>query len=209
MEHNKNVVFVPYWIPGVLERNNIPLTALLDFSQVSQVLSAQELANVLCFQNINPLEYSVKDDKKLPSFGLNQIDAPPKGITEPFPYSPLSNVWARKLGNSSSANDKALLAKVNHYECIGFTDVTREEICARYNPDNVVGLAHDKPFITYDVDRDTLLVVVYPSFFDVRENSAHTVALCEEVLKVLYVYSTTYAPGCRTPYFRKYLESLA
>lgn len=87
-------------------------------------------------------------------------------------------------------------------------EITENEIRMRFDPANCGRIAHNHPFITYDVARDYVIVVVYPAFFELGEYANNLVALCKAVLEVLYVYNS-YASGCVTPYFRKYLETLA
>lgn len=206
MEVTKEVIFIPFWIAGMLERNNLPLSKVLDYRTMSQFLSPQEQANMLRFQDFNAFELQVEEGRGIPTYG-EVVLSNQTHITTRQSYYPLGNAWRNDVKDSSDANDKRLLAQLETIDQLSWTQVTKDEIKMRFDPANGARVAHEHPFITYDVEREFVFVVVFPGYFNVTAFTDNVFALCKAVLKVLYVYNT-YASGCNTPYFRKYLESL-
>lgn len=207
MERNKQVIFIPFWIAGILERNALPLSAVLDYRKMSQLLSQQEQANLMLFQDFNPFELKIEEGRGIPTYG-DVCVAGRTDITERGSYFPLSTAWKDNVKDSSDANDKRLLAQISVADSMSWSATTKDEVKMRFDPSIDARVAHNHPFITYDVEREFVIVVVYPAYFDVTNFNANRFDLCKAVLKVLYVYNS-YASGCKTPYFRKYLESLA
>lgn len=207
MERHKEIIYLPFWIAGMLERNNLPLSTILDYRKMSEFLSPQEQANVLLFQDFNPFEQQVEEGRAIPTYG-EVILAGDTSITERPCIYPLGKAWRDNVKDSSDANDKRLLAQLDTMDALSWNSATKDEVKMRFNPANAGRVAHNHPFITYDVEREFVIVVVYPAYFEVAAFADNVTALCKAVLKVLYVYNT-YASGCKTPYFRKYLETLA
>lgn len=207
MERNKHVIFVPFWIAGMLERNNLPLSTVLDYRKMSKFLSPQEQANMLLFQDFNPFEQKVEDGRCIPTYG-ESFESNDTSITERRSFYPLGKAWRDNVKDSSDANDKRLLSQLETMDGLSWNTATKDEVKMRFDPANGGRVAHNHPFITYDVEREFVLVVVYPAYFECANFTDNVMALCKAVLKVLYVYNT-YASGCKTPYFRKYLEKLA
>jgi len=207
VEQKKNVIYVPYWIASALERNNLPLSSLLDYRKMAHFLSAQEQGNLLLFEDFNPFKEKIAGDRHTPTYGMVDVDAG-TSITEcPF-TSPLYEAWRKCVSGSTDANDNTLFKNLDTMNAMSWSEMAEQEIAMRFDPANAGRLAHAHPFITYDVEREFLIVVVYPAFFESAKYASNLIDLCKEVLKVLYVYNTP-ASGCKSPYFRKYLESLA
>jgi len=208
VEQKKDVVYVPYWIASALERNNLPLSAILDYRQMARFLSAQEQGNALLFDGFNPFKPKVAGEQHTPTYGMTGVGEG-TNITEcPF-ASPLYEAWRKCVSNSSDANDNKLFKNLDTMNSLSWNQMAEQEVAMRFQPANAGRLPHDHPFITYDVEREFFIVVVYPAFFESAKYSDNVVSLCKEVLtKALYVYNTP-ASGCKSPYFRKYLESLA
>lgn len=206
MENKKAVIYIPFWIAGMLERNNLPLSTVMDYRKMSHYVSAQEQANMLLFQNVDPFACKLQDGQGGPQFDVT-VARFGTHITEGRDYSPLSAAWHRSVVNSADANDNKLRQNLDNLDSLSYAQSTADEVAMRFNPENGVRVAHTHPFITYDVEREFLIVVLYPAFYDYAHFTDTVFALCKAVLKVLYVYNTP-AVGCKTPYFRKYLESL-
>jgi uncharacterized Fe-S cluster-containing protein len=192
----------------MLERNNLPLSDFLDARKMMRFLSQRELANCLHFQGFHPFEDKTVDGRSVPNCDGESIVCGRTDITEYWPSYQLSSLWRTQLENTHDAEDKALLEMLSSVQWQFASDYLRDEMNVRFDPDNVVGLTRTEPFITYELDHETAAVVIYPSFFNNGSRNEILFSLCKEVLKVLYVYNT-YAAGCKTPYFRKYLEFLA
>jgi hypothetical protein len=207
VEQKKDVVFVPYWIARALELNNLPLSTILDYRKMAQYVSAQEQGNMLLFEDFNPFKTKVVGDRHTPTYGL-EVVAGETSITEHAFTSPLYEAWRKCVSGSSDANDNKLFKNLEVMNSLSWNQMAEQEVAMRFDPANAGRIAHNHPFITYDVEREFLIVVVYPAFFESASYADNVVSLCKEVLKVLYVYNTP-ASGCKTPYFRKYLESLA
>ena len=160
MENIKEVVYIPFWIAGMLERNNLPLSEVLDYRKMSQFLSAQEQANMLLFQNFSPFADKVKDGRRLPNFdsGFNFST----DVTQNEGYDALGDAWRKCLVSSTDANDSRLLENFQSMSSFAYNPITENEINMRFDPDNCGAIAHSEPFITYDVEREFCIVVVYP-----------------------------------------------
>jgi hypothetical protein len=206
VEQNKNVVYVPYWIAGALQRNNLPLSTILDYRKMAQFFSAQEQANMLLFEDLNPFKAELKGERYQPTYGMIEVDCG-TSITECGFGAPLYEAWRKCVAGSSNANDNALFKNLETMNSLSWGELAKNEVAMRFDPANAGRLNHNEPFITYDVERDYLLVVVYPAFFDSTTYAANVITLCKQVLETFYVYNTP-SSGCKTPYFRKYLESL-
>jgi hypothetical protein len=206
VEQKKHVVYVPYWIAGALQRNNLPLSTLLDYRKVAKFFSPQEQANMLLFEEINPFKAELKDGRLQPVYGVTEVGST-TSITESCFDAPLYDAWRQCVSNSTDANDNALVNNLSTMNSLSWNETTKAEVSARFDPANAGRLNYTGPFITYDVERNYLLVVIYPAFFESAVHEANVVALCKQVLETFYVYNTP-ASGCKTPYFRKYLESL-
>jgi hypothetical protein len=206
VEQKKEIIYIPFWIEGMLARNNLPLSTVLDYRKMSQYLSAQEQANMFLFQDFDPFTEKVKDGRCVPAYG--SCCEPRTHITEELPFHPLSTVWRKNVAESTDADDISLHQAIGHLDSLSWGEITANEIEMRFDPANCGRIAHNHPFITYDVEREFAIVVVYPAFFELGKYADNLFALCKAVLEVLYVYNS-YASGCVTPYFRKYLEKLA
>jgi hypothetical protein len=207
VEHKKDVIYVPYWVVAALQRNNLPLSTIMDYRKVAQFFSAQEQANMLLFEDLNPFKEEIKDGRHQPCYGMIDVDSG-TSITECKFNSPLYDAWRQCVSKSTDANDNALFKNLETMNSLSWGESAKAEVAMRFDPANAGHLNHNEPFITYDVERDYLLVVVYPAFFDSAAYKANVLTLCKRVLETFYVYNTP-ASGCKTPYFRKYLESLA
>jgi hypothetical protein len=207
VDQKKEVIYVPYWIAGMLERNNLPLSTVLDYRKISQFLSAQEQGNMLLFQNFNPFIEKMSDGRRVPDCQSCCVVGD-TNITESLQSYTLTSVWEKSVSNSSDANDNNLRRGLQNLSSLAWGQLAEAEVNMRFDPVNAGRVSHEHPFITYDVEREFLIVVVYPAFFESANYAANKFALCKDVLKVLYVYNS-YASGCKTPYFRKYLEALA
>ena len=205
MEQNKDIIYIPFWIAGMLQRNNLPVSDILNLRKMAQFLSAQERANLVLFQNFNPFTVVTKGGRNYPTYGSGL--SRDTSITQGLGYNPLLSVWRKSVANSADANDKQLLQMCTAAEDLSYGAVTENEVAERFDPENGARVHHTHPFITYDVEREALIVEVFPAFFEAEHYGKHVSALCTAVLKVLYVYNTPSA-GCQSPYFRKYLETL-
>jgi len=205
VEQTKDIIYIPFWIAGMLQRNNLPVSDILNLRKMAQFLSAQERANLVLFQNFDPFTVKSQGGRNYPTYGSGM--SRDTSITNGLGYNPLLSVWRKSIANSTDANDKQLLADIVTAEDLSYGAVTENEVAERFDPENGARVNHTHPFITYDVEREALIVEVFPAFFDTAQYSKHVFALCTAVLKVLYVYNTPSA-GCQSPYFRKYLESL-
>jgi hypothetical protein len=209
VEQKKDVIYVPYWIASALERNNLPLSTIVDYRKMAHFLSAQEQGNMLLFEDFNPFKEKVANGQHTPTFGMVTEVGGESSITE-YPFtSPLYEAWRKCVSGSSDANDNKLFKNLDTMNSLAWNQMAEQEVAMRFATTNSEArVAHNHSFITYDVEREFLIVVVYPAFFESAKYADNVIALCKEVLKVLYVYNTP-ASGCKTPYFRKYLESLA
>lgn len=201
MERAKSVVYVPYWVKGIFERHNRPFSELLQFDKACEVLSTQELANVL---NVNLRQlYDAKFD---PKTGLPEISY---GTWQEEQMGPrLIDIWRKQTTANPTANNSAAIAKLENAQLISGSNECDQEVNARLFDPSSQQDRYKVPFITYDVDPSVVFVVIHPGFFNVQEYMKLKFAMLEAVLKTLYVYNT-YASVCKTPYFRKYLELLA
>lgn len=207
VEQKKDVVYVPYWIASALQRNNLPLSTVLDYRKMAQFLSPQEQGNMLLFEDFNPFKEKIENGRHQPTYGMVEYDCG-TSITACGFTSPLYEAWRKCVSGSIDANDSKLLKNLEAMNSLAWNKLAEQEVAMRFDPANAGRIVHDHPFITYDVEREFLIVVVFPAFFDSAQYAGNVITLCKEVLKVLYVYNTP-ASGCKTPYFRKYLESLA
>ncbi len=206
VEQTKNVIYVPYWIASMLQRRNLPLSTLLDYRKMTHFLSPQEQANLMLFEDLNPFKEEIKNGRHQPVYGLVDVETGTSITDCPF-GAPLYEAWRKSVAGSSNANDNALMKNLETINALSWNATTKNEVAMRFDPANAGHQNHNDPFITYDVERDYLLVVVYPTFFDSASYAANVLALCKSVLNTFYVYNTP-ASGCSSPYFRKYLESL-
>lgn len=188
----------------------MPISDVLDYGKMSKFLSLQEQANMLTVQNLEPFGCGLAKDSDTPRyepcFEANSIgvDTSITGYEMSFR---LNTQWVKSIGDSDNANNNALKKSLENASRFAYSETTKEEVLARFNPSNIGPQKHSQPFITYDVERDVVLVVIYPAFFTAATYENNTLALLKAVLEVLYAYNS-YASVCKTPYFRKYLEKL-
>ncbi len=206
VERKKEVIYVPYWIVRALQLNNLPMSTILDYRKVAEFLSPQEQANMLLFESFNPFKPKMVDDRYVPDYGVMEVGTHTSITESPF-NAPLYDAWCKQLANSPDANDNALFKNLQTMNALSWAKTATQEIDMRYDPANSGRLPHNEPFITYDVEREFIFVVVYPGFFNTQTHNTNVINLCKAVLEILYAYNTP-ASGCKTPYFRKYLESL-
>lgn len=207
MEQKKDVIYVPYWIVSMLERNNLPLSTVLDYRKMAQFLPAQEQANMLLFEDFTPFKEKIENGRHQPQYGMMELQTGTDITNYPM-GCPLYEAWRKCVYQSQDANDKQLFNNLETMNSLSWSETTKQELAMRFDPANAGRITHTQPFITYDVEREFVIVVVYPAFFESTEYNTNVIDLCKAVLKVLYVYNTP-ASGCKTPYFRKYLESLS
>lgn len=215
MEHQKSIINIPYWIAGMLERNNLPVSAVLDYGLMSSFLSLAEQANMLNFQHLDLFNAKpvLQGDEAYFSSAVDGGNSAiavcgDTSITQFEVSQKLNYAWRASIAGSDNANNNALNLALQNAESFSYAPSVLEELAERLNPLSAPPQSHTQPFITYDVARDVVLVVVYPSFFNREGYKDNTRNMLVAVLKVLYAYNT-YASVCKTQYFRKYLETLA
>lgn len=202
MYQRKNVVYIPYWIQELCGRNSLPLESVLDYNKIGPLLSMEEQAQFLGLQ----------------SYTLYDCDFNAQGIPNPFStvvgnwngitdYSngSLREFWRKSIPKSETS----LVSMIEGSEYLAYTaGVVEQPLAARLFSADAKLERHKKPFITYDLTRDAVGVVVFPGYFNQENFSSFKRELCVSILKVLYVQNT-YAAECKTPYFKSYLEDLA
>lgn len=197
----KKVLWIPHWIQEVLARQNLPLSAVLDYNQARKYLSVDEQALICHMQ-----EYSFFDNQYdkdgMPS--TDYVIGQANGVTQFWPKAWLRDVW----GQSVAANDKEAKSEIEAATYWSLNDLQREVAIARLFSKHDVQKGHEKPFITYDIASDVLAVVMYPGYFNQEVFRSFKMDLLKSVLKVLYVYNT-YAEVSKSPYYQKYLGELA
>lgn len=200
MERPKSVIYIPHWVKGIFERQNRPLSELLQFDKAKEVLSLSEMANIL---NLNGRR--LWDAKFDPETGYPVYDGLSGGIADMGPD--IADIWKKSATANRSADNSAALAVIENATLFSYGKACDNELNVRLFALESKEDHLQLPFITYDIESDVALVVVYPGFFNAKLYPAIKYDLLVGVLKVLYVYNT-YASVCKTPYFRKYLESM-
>lgn len=198
----KSVVYIPHWISAMLERRNKPLTTCLDYGQMRELLSQEQQAQFLALQTYKLFDASYGAD----GYPMNYVYRHPGTQVTDFDegYGDLYRVWQDSL----AAEDVAGKSFLDSARNLTYGNLTSNELKARLFAKESFSEQYKKPFITYDLSRNVIGVVVYPGYFTPEKNPSFKQEMLKSILKVLYVYNT-YASVCKTPYFRKYLEALA
>lgn len=198
----KRVVYIPHWIQAMLQRRNISLAACLDYKQMKELLSQEDQAQFLALQPYKLFD-ATYDAEGYPldyHYASNGTQ-----VTDEWSIAgSLYEVWAKSL----TAEDVASKSILQSVEALCFDKIVTNELKARLFSKESFSEQYQKPFITYDLARNVIGVVVFPGYFTPEKNPSFKVDLLKSILKVFYVYNT-YASVCTTPYFRKYLEALA
>lgn len=198
----KRVVYIPHWIHAMLQRRNIPLAACLDYNQMKELLSQEDQAQFLALQPYKLFDAIYGTDGYPLSNEYRQYGTQ---VTDSLStMEALYDVWVRSVAAEDVAS-KNLLESAR-YLC--FDSVVTNELKARLFAKESFSEQYKSPFITYDLSREVIGVVVFPGYFTPEKNPSFKLQLLKDILKVFYVYNT-HAPVCMTPYFRKYLEALA
>jgi hypothetical protein len=200
----KNVVYIPHWIQELCQRHSLPLEAVMDYSKIGPLLSLEDQALFLGLQTYT-LYDCVFTGEGYPRAGSNSTTAQYDGVTDYLPSGVLCSEWRKSIAAEDVVSKNAL----DNADSLSYRDGgVREALIARLFSAESAEMSHKKPFITYDLTRTTVGVVVFPGFFNQEKFNSFNFDLVVSILKVLYVYNT-YAAECKSPYFRKYLETLA
>lgn len=198
----KRVVYIPFWIQAMLQRRNIPLSACLDYNQMKELLSQEDQAQFLSLQPYKLFDATYGSDGYPLEYVYTQRGTQ---VTEDDGASDsLYDVWARSL----VAEDVASKSVLESIRTLCFDKMITNELKARLFAKESFSNQYKTPFITYDLTRDVIGVVVFPGYFTPEKNPSFKFDMLKSILKVFYVYNTP-AMVCKTPYFRKYLEALA
>lgn len=177
----KNFVLIPFWVENVLNRNNIDIIDILNYSKLKSILSTNDLAQLKSLQTIEEISSFKELDGKWYLF----------------------NSWM----NSAQESEKVELDSViNQLSCSkDLQQDLLDRLSLEYAP-----LVFDESASKYkilDLNRDVTAIVLNPGFIDFERDQMNQFNLISDLLKSLYVYST-FSEVSNYSLFNKYVQSL-
>lgn len=161
---NKQFVIIPFWVESVLNRNNIGLVDILDYSKLKSILSINDIAQLLALQCLEE------------SITIKELDG--KWY--------LFNSWSK----SAQASQKTELdSVVDQLSCS--KDLQRElmgRLSLEYAP--IVFNIEAPKYKIIDLNRDVTAIVLNPGFIDFERDQVNAFNIFSNLLKSLYVYNT-------------------
>jgi hypothetical protein len=173
-----NLVLIPYWIRDGIVREGLPYKTVLDPIKLRTLFSASDLAQFIAVNNRAEKVLGIDTWKSLPG------------------------IWS----------DKKVSAEVDDFYRttiipLSTTPETIQEINTRLF-DTTTKREGENEYITYDLERDSVGVVLSRGFDTSNSNSNVIFGMIESILKVLYVYNPQHEVA-KTQYFKRYLDLLS
>lgn len=179
----KQILVLPHWIEQVLSRNNCPLDRCLDYSVVRQYLSLEDLAGLLCVQELKLIDKSgMSDQGTLFRSWLSSADVAQKAEL-------MDSV--RPLSCNNELKQDVIL-RLREIKSGYLTDDDAEEEIKTY-------------FRIVDSTRKIAFLIVYPGFLQRNSIAQYRYNVVVELLKVFYRYMKVYQVSA-LPLFSEYVS---
>lgn len=181
----KKILVIPYWVHEQLNRNNLRLADVLDYSKVRKVLSATDMSALLA-----------ECDKLEPLIGPCE-----QPCYEGDTPESLHNLWCKTRG-VDDVDDLNRITNLSYDLSVQSDWRTRLFDPASYDE------RYPEAFNTYDLAPGVVAVVVYPGHFTAEQpHQDKSILLIESILRVFYAYESHHEVA-RHPCFKQYLRLL-
>ena len=175
---NKVMVLVPYSIAEVLRRNRLSLSSILDYKQMRQLVSVDDLSAFYKFQKAERIELlrAMHSNYLLTSWEQNRTsDERTELASVVVPISPSEDGINYIYETLSRSVDEEYTSEL--------------------------------PYDVVDLSREAFALVVKPGFMDVLKDTTKTLELLQCILKVFYGYLQVHEVSS-LPIYAKYVQQL-
>jgi hypothetical protein len=179
---NKRILVLPFWVEQVLSRNKCSLDACLDYKKIRQYLSLEDLAVLLCVQDLNITAAEDCDKGALFRSWLISADVAQKAELQ-------NSVQPLSCNNELIQDIKLRLQDTaTSYPMLG-EEENENKIHYRIS----------------DPTRDVAFLIVYPGFLQKNAIPQYRYNVVVELLKVFYQYMKIHQVS-RLPLFSEYIR---
>ncbi|MNU19554.1 hypothetical protein D3C71_77830 [compost metagenome] len=178
----RNIILIPFWVHEALKRNNLPLTEVMNFKKIREILSLQDLA---CFMALQDYTETLTG-------------------AEYMHLGSLYFGWQKNI----NANEHDISDFLGTIQQLADDASIKKEVYARLFDANSRCERHEKPYISYDLTPEFEGVVINPGFFTQIGDRQLQADIVGAMLKALYVYEP-YNEVSKTPLFKRHLELLS
>lgn len=186
----KSPVLIPYWVVRVLKRNSLNLTDLLDYNKIRNVLSIEDVADLLSLQHLYVAPFLDRN-----YFGrlLNSWEESASGDLK---RELVSSVISLSYSEGSKESN---LLRLNR-------DAPNDAF-SRFDADSETTVKDQPAFELVDFDRNVYALILKPGFTEYVSTYKGQIELVTAMLKQLYVYSKVNKVSSTT-LFSSYLKLL-
>lgn len=172
-------ILIPFWVEKALKRNKLSLKDILDYQLVRKILSLEDLAGLISFQQSNSLE-----------------------VFNGFYNGVLLSSWEKTSGHLKAELGSAVIP-------LSDSEEVKKYVSMRItSPNTSEDINGDDLYKIIDIERNTFCIVFKEGFtqlalssFDVQLN------FIRNILKVFYVYHSVDVVS-KQPMFKYYIEML-
>lgn len=166
----KDPILIPYWVASAFKRKQLPLSNLLNYKMVRQVLSLEDVAMLLNFQQLRAVDF----------------------LNRPYDSCLLSS-WNKSCDDLRNELDSTVV-QLSHSKQM------EERNLFRLKPDYLVDQQWSNDCLTMDTstnqevfelndfERESYGIVIYPGFVQAIEQYECKLNLVKAMLKISYVY---------------------
>ena len=181
----KEIIIIPYWIEKVLNRNKLNLDVVLNYSELSKVLSTNDISQMLALENY---------ESNTLTLGLS------------------NNYISRSFWNSAHGSQKAELDFVESLardcdvikDLINRLSVVGNNQCYTQTDNEIENKCY---FKLVDINKEVSAIIVEQDFLIAINDENNIIKLISTVLKNLYTYYTV-AEVAAFKVFDKYVSIL-
>lgn len=182
-------VLIPYWVEKTFQRNNVDISAILDYSQVKPLLSIEDMLTLSLVQHLC-------NSKELSTLNLEYL------------RGELFTCWDKTATEEDKIGIAALFKLEQEYSNNPYKYLI-DRLTAINQFDNLFSTpAEEQDYKIIDLERDTLGIVLYPGFLTNYSNKESRSKFLKDLTKRHYVYMSVPNVSSES-FFKAYLETLA
>lgn len=190
----KEIILIPYWVENVLTRNKLNLDTVLNYSELSKVLSTNDIAQMVTLENYeqNVLMLGLTNNRLTQCWGVNSAQG----------SQSMELDFITKLASDSDVI-KDLINRLS--TSTDFDTMCPEDQVGIINDNNVV----DGTFFKFvDINKDISAIIAKEDFIStINKKQTNALDLIRVVLKNLHTYYSV-AEVARFKIFDQYVKLL-
>jgi hypothetical protein len=190
----KEIILIPYWVENVLTRNKLNLDTVLNYSELSKVLSTNDIAQMVTLENYeqNVLMLGLTNNRLMQCWGVNSAQGSQSMELDFIIKLASDNDVIKDLINRLSISTD-------------FDTMCPEDQVGIINDNNVV----DGTFFKFvDINKDISAIIAKEDFIStINKKQTNALDLIRVVLKNLHTYYSV-AEVARFKIFDQYVKLL-